>query len=78
MTDKREFRAKCRICGCNDHRSCRIVTQAGQRDCQWERADLCDNPNCLIEAARRLENGLDIVSDAFHFRERASIVRNGR
>ena len=73
---KRAFAHFCRSCGCNDSRSCRIVTQAGQRDCEWYLADLCDNPLCLISAAslieRRLPPDLTLASQ---LRERADVIR---
>lgn len=78
---KRPFNQTCRHCGCTNERSCAIVHQRGVRDCEWERADLCDNPQCLIAAAiecERAKVGGQLLSEASRLRERADNVRRGR
>lgn len=72
---KRAFAHFCRICGCTEARSCLIVTQRGTRECQWHEDGLCDNPQCLVTAAQRLEKPLPDLAMASRYRERADLIR---
>jgi hypothetical protein len=75
---KRSYPHMCRHCRCTEDRSCRIVTQRGTRDCQWQEPGLCDNPQCLVTEAQRVEKPVPDLAKASRLRERAEqIRRNG-
>lgn len=72
---KRDFPHRCRHCACSEALQCRIVTQRGTRDCQWIKPGLCDNPQCLITEAQKLEKPLPDLAEASRLREVAERIR---
>lgn len=75
---KKPVEQQCRICGCTNEKSCHLVEKYGQRECQWARPDLCDAPQCLVEAANDLKSGFAIQTEIGKLRQLATQRRKER
>lgn len=67
----------CRRCRCTQYKCCSIVTQRGVRACRWHEPGLCDNPQCLVSEAQRLEKPVPDLAKASNLREQADRIRRG-
>lgn len=59
--DDDEPERACRICACTEERACmESKTDADWRGpCGWAAGDLCDNPDCIAEAAKTEGDEID-------------------